>query len=66
MYKNIDIEMARAGINQRQLAAIIGMSEPGLSLRLSGMSQFKLMEAIQIKKALKSKMDLEKLFAITP
>lgn len=63
MYKNLKTEMARAGMKRAELAEAIGVEYLTLSLKLNGKRDFKLQEAISIKRALGSELSIEELFA---
>lgn len=62
MYSNLKAEIARKGINRKELAKMAGMSDSSLSLKMSGKVQFKFDDVVQIKKALKTDIPLETLF----
>lgn len=61
MYPNLNAEIHRKG-NERQLARQLGWSVSKMSSRINGVSDFKLVEAQAIKKALGVKMPIEELF----
>lgn len=62
MYQELNVEMARKRITQKELAVLIGMSESALSLRLNGKATLSFADALKIKKALNSQLSLEVLF----
>lgn len=50
MYRNLEAEMARAGITQGQLAKELGITPTTLSLKLNGKSNLSLRECVKIKR----------------
>ena len=62
-YKNLKVEMARAGLNQRMLAEKAGMKKDTLSRKLTGGSEFLLPECLKIRNFLNPELKLEYLFA---
>ena len=63
MYPNLDAEMARAKITRCALAKELKMTPTTLSLKLNGKSNLSLEECVEIKKALKTPLSIEYLFA---
>lgn len=61
-YKNLKVEMARAGFNQRMLAEKSGIKKDTLSRKLTGNSQFTLPECVTIRNVLNPNLKLEYLF----
>ena len=62
MYRNLEAEMARAGMTQNKLAELIGITPTTLSLKLNGKSLLSLKECTTIKKALNSNLSIDYLF----
>lgn len=62
MYRNLDAEMARAGITQYQLASELGITPTTMSLKLNGKSILSLKECVRIKRALKTDCTVDYLF----
>ena len=50
MYQELNVEMARKRITQKELAVLIGMSESALSLRLNGKATLSFADALKIKR----------------
>lgn len=63
MYRNLEAEMARAGIKQAQLAKELGITPTTLSFKLSGKSNLSLGECVKIKRFLGSQETIDYLFA---
>ena len=59
IYRNLNAEMARQGITQKELAKMVGRTGSTMSLKLNGLSSISLDEAKKIKKVLKSDLSLE-------
>lgn len=57
MYPNLMAEMARARIQQKELAAALGITEKTMSAKMRGEADFKLGEMRLIKKKLGKTMD---------
>lgn len=64
MFHNLDIEMTKAKIKQYELAEKLGITPTTLSLKLNGKSRLSLKECIVIKRAIKSELSIECLFAL--
>lgn len=62
MYPELNAEMARKGITQKELSDLTGISVSSLSLKLTGKVKLTFGDAIKIKRALKSQLELEALF----
>ena len=65
MYPNLNAEMARRGLTQREIAPLLGIKTSTLSLKFNGKSGFSLKEAAAIKKILRVDLSLEYLFEQT-
>lgn len=65
MLSNLKAEMARADVTVAEIAALSGRSSRTISDRIKGKGQFPIQEAIEVKDAFFSGMDLEYLFART-
>ena len=63
MYRNLEAEMARAGITQGRLAEELRITPTTLSLKLNGKSNLSLQKCVKIKRFLKSEETLDYLFA---
>lgn len=66
MYPNLNAELARCGISQRELASRIGRTPGTLSLKLTGKAVVTLPEAAKIKEIIGTTLPLEVLFATGP
>ena len=64
IYRNLNAEMARQGITQKELAKMVGRTGSTMSLKLNGLSSISLEEAKIIKTVLKSDLSLEDLFEV--
>lgn len=62
MFRNLEAEMARAGMTKQRLAQEIGCTPSTLSLKLSGRAPVILFEAAKIKSAIGVTIPLEELF----
>ena len=62
-YGNVYLEMKRAGLTLDEMYSATGIASATIRAKLRGKNAWKLWECIAIKKALKSKMSLEELFA---
>ena len=62
MFPNLKAEMARLGINMRDLSELTGIKYPTLVSKMSGKNEFTLWECIKIKNALNVTMSLDVLF----
>lgn len=63
MYKNLNAEIARTGLNKEDLAQLLSIPVENLTDKLSGKSDFMLDECIKIKSALaENRLGLEYLF----
>lgn len=62
MFRNVDAELKKAGLNRGQLAKKMKMRPSTMSLKLNEKTIVTLNEAKTIKKILKSKLPLEELF----
>lgn len=62
-YGNVYLEMKRAGMTLEKLYSATGIASATIRAKLRGKNAWKLWEGIAIKKALKSTMSLEDLFA---
>ena len=65
MYRNLEAEIARAGMNNTELAKAIGVNVGSMSLKLNGHRPFSLKQAIAIKQTLKTELPIEELFEYT-
>lgn len=65
MYRNLEAELARAGISKNQLAVKTGIPYSTLLKKLNGGSQFLFSEIVAIKEVLGVDMVLEILFSRT-
>lgn len=63
MYPNLKNEMVKRKMTQNDLAESIGCTRATMSLKLSGKAPITLDEAFSIKKAVKTRMSLDVLFA---
>lgn len=63
MYKNLDAEMARIGINKKNLAEFLDQRYPTVVDKTNGKSRFRLDEAMAIKKRFFPDKSIEYLFA---
>lgn len=63
MYFNLKAEMVRRNMTGGELAEIIGINSSTFSAKLNGKYDFTLAEALAIKKALKTEVSIEELFA---
>lgn len=63
MYRNLEAEMARAGITQGRLAKELGITPTTLSLKLNGKSNLSLRECVKIKRFLGTSETIDYLFA---
>lgn len=63
MYRNLEAEIARAGLNKGQLANLLGITKGTMSLKLNGQSPLTLAECKKIKRILEYKGSIEILFA---
>lgn len=63
MYRNLEAEMARAGVTQAQLAKELGITPTTLSFKLNGKSNLSLRECVKIKHFLNSHETVDYLFA---
>ncbi len=66
MYRNLEAELGRKGINKCELAKRLNLTPSTLSCKFNGKGTIKLSEAIEIKRILGVDMSLEELFKITP
>lgn len=66
MYRNLIAEMARRGLNAEDIARAIEKNVRTARDKLNGKYPFSFNEAIRIKRAYFTGMDLEYLFAETP
>ncbi len=64
MYRNLEAEMVRAGLNKRELAKRFGCTPSTLSMKLNGKSSLSLAEAVKIKQIVGVDTPLEELFAV--
>ncbi len=62
MYRNLEAEMKRKGITQKELAGFLKKDESTISLKMSGKRGFTLGEAKEIKKILGVDIPIEVLF----
>lgn len=62
IFKNLEVEMVRAGFSKSKLADALGVSYVTLLLRMDGSRDFKLGEMQKIKMLLQSKLTLDELF----
>ncbi len=62
-YKNLKVEMARAGLNQRMLAEKAGMKKDTFNRKITGGSDWTLPECLKIRNILNPELKLEYLFA---
>lgn len=62
MYVQVDIELAAARMNRKELSEKTGIAYNTLLMKLSGKSPITLDESFIIKKALGTKIPIEKLF----
>lgn len=62
MYRNLEAELARAGMTKQKLAQEIGCTPSTLSMKLGGKSPITLSEAARIKHAIGVTVPLEELF----
>ena len=62
-YPNLIGEMAKVGINKRQLAVMINRTQGTTSLKLAGKSKFTIDECFLIKRIIGSEMPLDDLFS---
>ena len=63
MYRNLEAEMARAGITQGRIAEELGITPTTLSLKLNGKSNLSLQECVKIKRFLGTSETVDYLFA---
>ena len=63
MYSILRYEMEKIGMTQGELAKKVWLTQNGLSRRMTGKTEFTLMEAVAIKEALGSDLPLEQLFS---
>ncbi|MFR5243539.1 MAG: helix-turn-helix transcriptional regulator [Clostridium sp.] len=63
MYRNLEAEIARAGITQSRLAEELGITPTTLSLKLNGKSNLSLQECVKIKRFLGANETIDYLFA---
>lgn len=63
MYRNLEAEMARAGITQREMSEKLGITATTLSFKLNGKSNLSLGECVEIKKILGTNEPIDYLFA---
>ena len=63
MYPNLNAELARIGLSQRDLASRLGRTPGTLSLKLTGKASLTLPEAAKIKEIIGTTLPLEILFA---
>jgi hypothetical protein len=62
IFKNLEVEMVRAGFSKSKLADALGVSYVTFLLRMDGSRDFKLGEMQKIKMLLQSKLTLDELF----
>lgn len=62
VFKNLEVEMVKAGFSKSKLANALGVSYVTLLLRMDGSRDFKLGEMQKIKMLLQSKLTLDELF----
>ena len=63
MYRNLEAEMARAGITQREMSEKLGITATTLSFKLNGKSNLSLSECVEIKKILGTNEPIDYLFS---
>lgn len=64
MFRNLEAELARSGLNKRDVALKLGCTPSTLSLKLNGKAPLSLLEAAKIKQIIGVDMALEELFAM--
>lgn len=62
MYRNLEAEMARAGVSQFQLAKELGITPTTMSLKLNEKSNLTLQECVKIKRFLGADESIDYLF----
>lgn len=62
MFRNLEAELARAGLSKKKLAQGIGCTPSTLSMKLSGKAPITLSEAAKIKEIIGVNIPLEDLF----
>lgn len=62
IYPNLSAEMARSKMTQAELAEALGKTASVMSLKLSGKTPISLDEAMEIKRAVKTRLTLDALF----
>jgi len=65
MYRALEAEIVRQGLNKKNLAKDLSMSYGTLCVKLKGDYSFTLDEAIEIKKIVRTDMPIDDLFART-
>lgn len=66
MYPQVNVELAKANMNRRDLANAIGMPYNTLLMKLAGKTIITLDEAMEIKDKLKSELPVEVIFKKKP
>lgn len=64
MFKNLKAEMARSGINNKQIAEALGIDASTVSAKLNSYDRLKLCEAEKIRKTFFPDLQIDYLFAI--
>lgn len=62
MFKNLESEMVKKGLNQKTLAEKIGMKTSILNKKMSGQAEFRLFDVQKILNVLNSELKAEYLF----
>lgn len=63
MYRNLEAEIARAGLTRTALAKEMGLSKTTLGLKLNGKARLTLGEAVKLKKLVNVDLPIEELFS---
>lgn len=63
MYRNLEAEMVRKGITRKDISELLGVRYATVVQKLNGKYEFKLLEALEIKKAFFPEHSIEYLFS---